>query len=219
MTDSPPDPVEAAAEEVRAHLVALRGGAPFLSPGDARLLLRWLDTEGRSVAEICLALERAAEARVKRRSRVPLRLSNAKRYLAKGASDPVMKHEPRGQAADAPPPAVHPLQTLIDALAEVPEIWASEMLASVLCLPVHDIDQLVRGALAAQRHALDTRWTELPSHQQSQRWEQARDAVLATLAGVDEATVERLAAERIREELRAETPLLTASSLMEHLKP
>ena len=182
------------------------------------MLLQWLDTEGRGVAEICLALERAAEARVKRRSRVPLRLSNAKRYLTKGAIDPIMSHQAANPEVIAPP-IVHPLQSLIDALIDVPELWATEMVATLLCLPVHDVDILVRGALAAQRNALDSRWSELPSREQSQRWEQARDAVLATLAGVDEATVERLAAERIREELRAETPLLTASSLMEHLNP
>ena len=63
MTDSPPDPIEAAAEEVRAHLVALRGGAPFLSPGDARLLLRWLDTEGAEASRaVRQAMERAVDA-------------------------------------------------------------------------------------------------------------------------------------------------------------
>ena len=32
-----------AVEEVRAHLVSIRGGAPFLSPADAWQLLEWLD--------------------------------------------------------------------------------------------------------------------------------------------------------------------------------
>jgi hypothetical protein len=71
-----------AAEQVREHLVTLRGGAPFLSPADGRLLGRWLD-EATPVAAICLALERAVDARRKAPSRVPLSLTHAKRHLGK----------------------------------------------------------------------------------------------------------------------------------------
>ena len=41
--------MEANAEEVRAYLVAVRGGAPFLSAADGRLLIHWLE-QGFSVA-------------------------------------------------------------------------------------------------------------------------------------------------------------------------
>lgn len=50
------------AEEVRAHLALLRGGAPFLSATDGRLLVRWLEG-GVPVVLILSALDRAAERR------------------------------------------------------------------------------------------------------------------------------------------------------------
>lgn len=80
-----------AAEEVRDHLVALRGGAPFLSPRDALALVRWLD-EGVAVPLILLALERAAARRRANRARTPLSLVAAGRHLdtVRGrAPDPV----------------------------------------------------------------------------------------------------------------------------------
>ena len=57
------------ADEVCRHLVMIRGGAPFLSSVDADLLTRWLD-EGVGVGLILRAIERAAESRRKRRSRM-----------------------------------------------------------------------------------------------------------------------------------------------------
>ncbi|HMV67604.1 MAG TPA: hypothetical protein PKA64_12195, partial [Myxococcota bacterium] len=48
-----------AAERVRRHLVAARGGAPFLSPTDADLLVGWLES-GVPVPTILGAIEAAA---------------------------------------------------------------------------------------------------------------------------------------------------------------
>ncbi len=77
----PPEYREAA-EAVRRHLVAHRGGALFLSSSDALRLIGWLD-RGVPVCDILRAIERAAEARRKRRSRVPLGLGHAGRHLGK----------------------------------------------------------------------------------------------------------------------------------------
>jgi hypothetical protein len=64
--------VAARAEEVRAYLVALRGGAPFLSGPDGRVLVAWLEA-GVSIAAITAAIDRVAERR--RRKRVKSRLT------------------------------------------------------------------------------------------------------------------------------------------------
>src|SRR5688500_4071881 len=88
-----PEAWTVAAEEVRAHLCALRGGAPFLSPMDAWQLVRWLE-EGVSVASILLALERAAEARRRTRSRTPLSLGAAKRHLGRPTSGAFSRERP-----------------------------------------------------------------------------------------------------------------------------
>lgn len=69
-----------AAEVVRQHLVSLRGGAPFFSPRDGVLLVKWLE-EGVATELILLALERAARSRRKTRARTPLSLGAASRHL------------------------------------------------------------------------------------------------------------------------------------------
>ena len=48
------------AEEVRAYVVAVRGGAPFLSAADGRLLVQWLE-RGISVGRILAAIDEVAE--------------------------------------------------------------------------------------------------------------------------------------------------------------
>ena len=83
------DPTRVAAEQVRAHLVQLRGGAPFLSPVDSQLLLEWLEA-GVPVALILRSLEKAAAKRAARRTRAPLTLNGLRRTLKKE-----MKQRPR----------------------------------------------------------------------------------------------------------------------------
>ena len=68
------------AEEVRAYVVAIRGGAPFLSAADGRLLIRWLE-QGISVARILAAVDEVAEKRRKKRTRTRLTLTSCKRSI------------------------------------------------------------------------------------------------------------------------------------------
>ncbi len=76
----PPEWVDDA-EDIRAHLVHLRGGTVFLSPRDGALLLRWFE-EGVSAGHVLAALERAVRARRKSRARTPLSLASARPHLA-----------------------------------------------------------------------------------------------------------------------------------------
>jgi len=68
------------AEEVRAYVVAVRGGAPFLSAADGRLLVQWLE-RGISVGRILAAIDEVAEKRRKKRSRRRLTLTACKRSI------------------------------------------------------------------------------------------------------------------------------------------
>lgn len=79
---SQPEPHSLAdkAEEVRAYVVAMRGGAPFLSAADGRLLIRWLE-QGIGVARILAAVDEVAAKRRAKRTRSRLTLSACKRSI------------------------------------------------------------------------------------------------------------------------------------------
>ena len=81
------DQKQAAAEQVRAHLVMVRGGAPFLSPIDSRLLVEWLDASV-PVDVILTAIEVVAARRTKNRIRSPLSLNSVKSVVRKGVKKP-----------------------------------------------------------------------------------------------------------------------------------
>ena len=75
----------AEAEEVRLYLVTLRGGAPFLSGRDGRILLEWLEN-GWSVAQISSVMDQVAEDRARKRCRSRMTLSACKTHLEKQAA-------------------------------------------------------------------------------------------------------------------------------------
>ena len=81
------DEKQAAAEQVRAHLVMVRGGAPFLSPIDSRLLVEWLDASI-PVDVILTAIEIVAARRSKNRIQRPLSLNAVKSVVRKGIKKP-----------------------------------------------------------------------------------------------------------------------------------
>lgn len=70
------------AEEVRAYIVAVRGGAPFLSAADGRLLVAWLE-QGIPVGRILAAIDEISEKRRAKRSRRRLTLTACKRSIEK----------------------------------------------------------------------------------------------------------------------------------------
>lgn len=76
-----------AAEEVRAWLVSARGGAPFLSGADARLLADWLES-GVAVADLLRAIDETARHRRARRLRGPFTLRGVERALRTPPASP-----------------------------------------------------------------------------------------------------------------------------------
>jgi len=81
------------AEAVRDYLVAVRGGAPFLSAVDERLLVGWL-SEGVPVLAIAAAIDAVAERRRRRRARGRMGLSSCTKELGKQAAAPPVDSTP-----------------------------------------------------------------------------------------------------------------------------
>ncbi len=173
---------------MRAHLVALRGGAPFLSPSDAWLLVQWLEA-GVSVGDVLLALERAAEARRRRRSRIPLTLGAAKRHLGKPAYSTRVRHR----------------------------VGAAEDLARLLEHIDRSDAAAERHALAAIRTFVETRWNSLGEQRRDELRVLARADLGDLLRLVDEPTGLALVEETARDLFRQSYPWLTVASVRSFL--
>jgi hypothetical protein len=199
-----------AAEEVRAHLCALRGGAPFLSPMDAWQLVRWLE-EGVPVGAILLALERAAEARRKARSRTPLSLAAAKRHLGRPVAGAFAKERP-------PRGGEPPLAPLVRALKAVPtgtDRAARDVLERALLAVDGRGEDAERQALSAVRTFLEDAWRALGEAGRKALADEARDELGDLLGLVDAGTADALVEETARDRLRRRYPALTAATLRE----
>ena len=201
----PPDdgdsPLSADAAQVVSHLVALRGGAPFLSSLDSRALYLWL-SDGVPVTMILRALEDAAERRQKRRVKAPLSLQAAK------ASLKLLRAAP-----PAPPPPPEAWATYLATLAAQPDPLYAEAARRLSSLHGEG-DALARQAIEVCR-AL---WVDA--------WEQAEptpyraQAILELgehLTGLDEPERERVIEEVARAVHRRAWPLLSAGKIWDSL--
>lgn len=191
-----------AVEEVRAHLVAIRGGAPFLSPADGWQLLRWLDG-GVPVSAILRAIEAAAAARRARRARTPLGLAHARKYLEKGA--------PAGVAA------VERRDVLI---ARIREISADlePICERLRRAAVADADELARLALGEIRALHERSWESLAPAERAALLAEARAGYGAMLEDLAEAVQHALIEEAARDRVRARWPGLCAELVWESLR-
>jgi hypothetical protein len=205
-----------AAEQVRAHLVSLRGGAPFFSSADGQLLLRWLDEEV-PVPRICMALESAAEARRKRPSRIPLSLSHAKRHLAKVSSGRLsaLPDEIDTRAESSQEEDVHPFTPLCMLL----EKHAGEQPSfTALATALHALDidaYLVDNGLDLLRNCYATLWTELTDNERRSRISGGIEALGDLPTGLDESVVMAAAEEHARLQHLGQWPWLSSNTLWE----
>lgn len=208
--DRVPESLQDAAEEVRAHLVALRGGAPFLSPNDAWQLMRWLEG-GVRVADILQALERAAEARRRSRTRSPLSLAAARRHLGR----PVKGSFPTGNPARAGEPPLAPLVRALAASPDGPHAEARRALEAALLAVTERGEAGERAGLAAVRAFLDRAWDATGPVGRARLQEEAREELGDLLYLLDEPTALALVEETARDRLRRGYPALTAASIRE----
>lgn len=206
-----PEAWKTGAEEVRQHLVSLRGGALFLSPADALQLVQWFE-QGVGVAAILCALERASEARRKRRSRIPLGLRQARRHLPKVAIS-------RGGLLPAPgPDPGGPLGPLVSAIRSAcegdPHRDAMLRLADELgAIAPADPEDVVREALGAIRSFRDAVWEDTSEADRNKAREEALAELSDLVDGVDEATRAALVEEEAREAVRAGYAWLSAAAV------
>ena len=244
MSESDADPLEARseeAEEVRAFLVMLRGGAPFLSGADGRLLVEWLDA-GVKPTTILLALEAAAARRMKRAARTRLSLSackgELKRLLTRSEailppSARIPEPAPERSSAGAPSmawPALTSLASEIGAMS-VPVALSRARDALVSTLEQLGLGRgvdgaplasdpsgevVARAAIGACRAFHEVAWSAAEGERQDLMDAARRD--LSSLAEVLPEEAFLAAAEEVaRDRLRARTPLVSASVVWDRL--
>lgn len=201
----PPDdgdsPLTADAAQIVSHLVALRGGAPFLSSLDSRTLYLWL-SGGVPVTMILRALEDAAERRQRRRVKSPLSLQAAKVSLkALRAAPP------------APPPPPGAWTLYLETLAAQGDPLYAEAARRL-------------GALQGEGDALARQAIEVCRGLWIDAWEQAEPQVYRAqamlelgehLTGMAEPERERVIEEVARAVHRRAWPLLSAGKIWDSL--
>ena len=200
------------AEEVRAYLVTVRGGAPFLSAADGRLLIEWLD-QGIPIAVVLSAIERTAHRRANKRRRTRLSLGACKgevKKLFQLQTNPPAA--PAGGASSAKPAAASVLDREADRIAglQVPDqatharttLVAALRALAVRSTPASDVSAEVASAVRAFHETL---WAETSELQSAFR-RQATEA-LAPLESVVSAKVfADLVDEHVRQAVRKLVP-------------
>jgi hypothetical protein len=207
---SPPE-LEEAAETVRSHLVTLRGGAPFLSPADSELLARWLD-DGVTVARILAALEKVAENRQKRPTRLPFTLAKAARHLGAKPSSARRAPDPRGPAALA-------AQIEASAAGDPHRDALLRAAAALRALPEADPAILADHALRILRSFHEEAWSGLSPDARDAALTRAREELGDLVEVLPPEAVDASAEELARGALRRRYPLLSVAALEGCLGP
>lgn len=187
---------QTAAEEVRAHLVVLRGGAPFLSAVDGRLLMEWLEA-GVPVSAILMCLEQEADKRRKKRRRTPLKLSSIRSAVKKAA---VAVGTDGLETAEG----LQPYVDLLRASSSGVERDAAETLSTLS----GDGEALVDAVLQHVRALHERRWAGCDREQYIA---QATEELAGLRDAMKERAFEQAVEEVARDLLRQQTPLLSAT--------
>lgn len=200
-----PDAIAAQAEEVRAWFVELRGGAPFLSSKDGRLLIQWLEAD-LPVSAIFLAIEKVAARRQARRTRTPFHLDDCEATLKKLVKE--RTSQPRATPDLARAMASPPVD-----LSEAEALLLGQTLTQLSNIPEGPAEDRARAACRIVQGFHSALW-ELYRPQHPQMIEAAAKALedLAALLGNGLA---RAAEERAKEQLRQRYPALSATRIWE----
>ncbi|MDP2307687.1 MAG: hypothetical protein Q8P18_16810 [Pseudomonadota bacterium] len=189
----------ARAEEVRAWLVQLRGGAPFLSAADGKLLVDWLDAKI-PVPTILHGIELVAERRRAKRTRTPFSLQSCRATIEKLAR--------AGGGWRTP-------ADLVVALAPAePDALVVEALVELAAITGDDPEARARYACAVLRRFHARVWDALGEERAALLAEAAEDlGTLEALLGHD--GFERACEEHARDRVRARYPTLSATRVWE----
>lgn len=215
--------LERRAETVRDYLVALRGGAPFLSGGDDRLLLSWLEA-GLPVARILAAVDTVAERRRRQRSRQRLTLTACKKAVESGPRVGEAAPRPAREAA-ALPGAGAGLRGLAEEIAALPvsealEVARRELVTALTVVARTDghPDAQGRAAVAAIARFHVAAWAAADDEHAALRAQ--AEARLASLRGlVTGSEWQELVEEAARDLLRQRIPAVSARAVWDRLAP
>ncbi len=207
------------AEEVRAWFVHARGGGPFLSGKDGRLLVDWLES-GVPVSAILIAIEKVAERRQARRTRAPFHLDECTATLRK-----LLRHRPArmqrskervdlgARLASTPNAAGAMPDGGWGALTGSEEALVQQTLQRLSLVSGRDPEECARAACALVREFHEELWSLMASQHEG-LFAEARQQ-LADLSHLLGAEMETAVRERARQMVRARHPQLSASRIWE----
>lgn len=200
------------AEAVRDYLVAVRGGAPFLSSVDERLLLAWL-SDGVPVLAIAAAIDTVAERRRRRRARGRMGLSSCAKELTTQTTLPAV-------GSPASPGRLAALLAELRAMAVEASL---ELDREALCAELQAMDgssshpdELGRAAALAIRRFHAAAW--LAASAEHPKLRARAEALLESLrSSLGEADWAELVEEQARDLLRRRFPAVSAKRVWDTL--
>ena len=207
--------LEEKAEEVRAYLVAVRGGAPFLSAADGRLLVRWLE-QGISVARILASVDEMAEKRRKKMTRGRLTLTACRRSI-EGRTPPKTS-----EVALSNP---HPTIDFSDFIRELDHMIVPETLKRARTTLIQELSKLHRStdpehaataAVAACRRFHEDAWMAADTEHSALR-SQALESLAALKNVLNPNALEAAVDEVARDLVRRRYPLVSARSVWDRV--
>jgi len=208
--DSPLSTKQSHAELVRAHLVMVRGGAPFLSAIDSKLLLSWLD-KGVPVPLIIESIEEVAAKRTKSRITTPMNLNKVKstvnRQLKRRLKPKSAKRSKKAELAKIGAPALFlELSQSIEPLQRM----AGEKLIAINT----DDENIINLVLQVAREFHEANWVQC---NQAKLKSEAAEELEPFREAMSKDRWEQAVEEIARDTLRKKTPQLTAAILCEAL--
>ncbi len=205
------------AESIRAYLVEIRGGAPFLSAADGRLLIRWLEDQIPAAA-IMAAIDHVAERRRKRRgggkpARGRLTLVSCRRQVEKretaNSDKPSLNAIDLSEwcsdlrAMDVPNPLQIPRETLVNTVQTI--------------ATTGDLDAVAKAATQACREFHAAAWQAAQSEVDALR-AKATDELASLRNILDQAAFTQAVEAVARDHVRARYPLVSAKAVWDTLQ-
>jgi len=212
-----PSPAEKA-EAVRAYLVAVRGGAPFLSAADGRLLVRWIE-QGISVARILAAVDEVAEKRRKKMTRGRLTLTACRRSIEGRKKKSVEQSDSNEGKSNAPTVDFSPYIDALQGMVVTSRLTAAHtrLIADMTALSnTADPERAATEAVSACRAFQETAWRSSQSEHQDLRAQALEElAALRTVLSTEalEAAIDEVA----RDIVRRRFPLVSAREVWDRV--
>jgi hypothetical protein len=223
------------AKEIRAYLVEVRGGAPFLSGADAHLLVHWLESSV-PVPLILACIDRVAARRRKKRVRSRLTLKACRGEVNRALKKQAARHtsgvlpSPEAVPSGAQMPEASPEHSreLLDLVAELDgvdvepelqELWSVLRHAlTELAAPGLSIEERTTRVMGAVRIFHRDAWDAMSAFHEELR-EAAREELGPLEGAVSERIFLELLEEAARDQLRRRFVLVSADRLWDRLQP